>query len=219
MAAKETWQQRDAREKAEREIVTQTIAAVADLLGATFDEREGHSIQLRAADYVVHVYHNAWKSRIHLSGSFPPDIARHRVQSGSSADPICAITVSATRPAQQVAREIERRIAPVYRELYAALAERAAKYNQAETAKDNQADRIAHAGRGERLGERDPWRMHDYYRTRYVAFGGKRWSNEPCGEAEVTGIHKPSISMKLYNLTPDLAEYIASLLGEWAEEE
>jgi len=25
--------------------------------------------------------------------------------------------------------------------------------------------------------------------------------------------------MKLYNLTPDLAEYIASLLGEWAEEE
>jgi hypothetical protein len=218
MAAKETWQEREAREQTERTIVAATIAMVADLLHATIDDREGHALQLRAPDYTVHIYHNTWKSRLHLSGSFPPDLARHRVQSGSHAAPECAITVSATRPAQQVAREIERRIAPVYRELYTVLAERAAKYNKAETAKENQADRIAYAGRGERLGERDPWRRHDYYPTRYVTFGGKRFSNQPCGEAEITGIHEPSISMKLYNLTPDLAEYIASLLGEWAEE-
>ena len=180
---KETWQQREAREAAERAIVEQTIAQVAHLLHATVDSREGH-----------------------------------RVQSGSQADPQCSITVTAYRPADQIAREIQRRIVPVYRQLYRDLAERNARYTKTEDAKEQQADRIAYAGRGQRLGERDPWRRHEHYPTRYVTFGGERWSNQPCGEAEITGVDKPSISMKLYNLTPELAEYIAALFGEWAED-
>ncbi len=218
MGEKETWQERKAREKAEERIVATTLPAVADLLGATIGTREGGTIMIYAPDYTVYCYHDTWKSRLRLSGSFDPDLHRHRIQGGSQADPVCAISVDVHRPAKDIARDIERRLAPLYRQLHKTFTERNARYVAGETAKQDQAQRIVHAGRGEQIGERDPWRRHDFYPTRYVLIGGGRFTNSPSGEVEITGIDKPSISMKLYNLTPELAEYIASLLGEWAEE-
>lgn len=215
---KMTWQERQAKEKAERALVMATLTELAAILGGTLDAQEGKTTWLHCADYSIHIYHNEWKSRLHISGSFPHDIERHRIQSGSQADPDCSITVGANRQAAQIAKEIERRIVPTYHTLHAIFTERATKYNKSETEKEKQAVRIAAAGQGQRLGERDPWRRHEYYPTRYVVFGGKRFSSQPSGEAEITGIDKPSISMKLYNLPPELAEHIASLLGEWGDD-
>jgi hypothetical protein len=217
--AKETYKERQVREDAERQVVAATLPQLAALLGATLVKREGDSHHLIGDGYTLHVYHATWKGRLHISGIFDHHLQQQRRTSGSQADPELLITVDPHRPAPAIAQDIRRRLLPDYLALHHQLHQRHAKYTREETAKQTQAQRIAYAGQGQIIGERDPWRRNEFYPRRVILFGGGRFGGDPSGEAEITGIERPSISMKLYNLTPELAEYIASLLGEYTPEQ
>ena len=228
-----TWQERQAKEDAERAIVLAKVPEVAAQLGATYQIDEYRMVRIIGPDWQIRMYHNTHDNRLHISGAFPHDLWKHHRNSGPGADPACTFTVSPARPAGAIARDITARILPVYRHIYGLLTSRQQAHDRLQTAKNDQAQRIAAAGRGKIAQDRHLG-ANDTYATVTTYFGATVTSGQPWGKAEIsgytidmsgrdpTGIASPktiTVNMELHQIPPELAEYIASLLGEWAEDE
>jgi len=139
--SEETYEERVARERREEEErneKTRTlILAVCKILKFTPVEKKDDSwhyvyMDAKKGEESIHFSSGGYqmKDRIRISGSFP------RTEKGESVDPYRygekrhEITVSLAKTPQQIARDIERRFLPRYRELFGGVVERVNKSNQ-----------------------------------------------------------------------------------------
>lgn len=216
-----TWQQRNEWEAAQQAMINTKLLDVAALLGFEVHSNNDYRSQiLRCGTVALYCYFDAWHNRLNISDYMPYEFREHRITSGNHPDPNCAITVNPDRPAAAIASDIQRRLLPVYEKLYADLEERHAKHTSEKDSEMSLAQRIAAAGRGH-VQQPTIYRAHDPFRRPVAVFGAHPLNGAysgPHGSAEVSAYGKLHAKMTLYDVPPELAEFIASLLGEWADQ-
>lgn len=216
-SAKKNYVERNAWAEAQREIVATTMAEVARLLGCQIEHRESNVFFLTCSAFRLHVLFNDWKNRISISDMIGHPLTEHRISSGSHADPLCHMTVDPDRPADQIATAITRRLLPTYHALHATLLARHQKASAEKDAEMSLARQIAAHGRGQVL-DVNPMRPH-YSEAIKASMGAGFGKPGPSGTAEISAYRGLHASITLRNVPPELAVYIASLLGEWGGDE
>ena len=222
--AKMTWQERNAWQEEHTALAQEKFKAVAVLLGWDYSTGDSDSksatLSKPLSSYAIHCYFKDWKDRLTFMGRFPQRLAQHRIHSGSSMDLECDITVSPGKAPERIVRDLQARLLPNYTALYNELEQRHRKHVKQIDEMDNLAQSIAKHGNGS-VSEMHSQRYADKYgmnRRPMAHFGAKVTSGAPYGSAEISSYNKLHATMELRNVPPELAEYIASLLGEWSEE-
>ncbi len=136
----ETYEERIRRERRDEEARNEKTRAlileVLKILKFTPAERKDESchyvyVDAKKGEQSIHFSSGGYqmKERIKISGTFP------RTEKGESIDPYRygekrhEITVSISKPSKQIARDIERRFLPRYRELFSSVIEKVNKSN------------------------------------------------------------------------------------------
>jgi hypothetical protein len=183
-----------------------TMADVAALLGWPAGSEEYQAARYQAGGMAFTARFDDGKRRISITGYLPGELGRHA--RGET------ITVAANRPAPQIAQEIRRRLLPPMEQQLARARVAEDTRLASEAATRATAARIAAAGASEVYGGGSTG-YHDAYK---VALGTRLGPGHRGPYGTATIVYADRVEMQLRDLPPELAEHIASLLGEYRTE-
>jgi hypothetical protein len=211
----ETWQEREAREDAHQAMCKQKLQDVATAIGFKY-VAEGGDIELQNPKHPEQVL-CCWIDHDHQKITFTGRLGDlqqfHDTNTwgGHQPDFYPRIGVSSSRKAVDIASDVAKRLLPGYRVLLKELAVRKDAHDAKERSIDDLAASIARAGN-------TTWHEgdHSQYHDRLIGLGSrKNGSGEPTGTARVNGLG--GVYIELRNLTPELAQHIAAIMGEYVE--
>ena len=209
---KMNWRERNARELARIAEIESKIPELARILGVNVLQKDSDKRwELQFGRYLLVLHYDNWKDRITVYANF---LNLHSFRWHGN-DSECLITISPNKTAEKIANDIQKRLIPDCDALYTVLVQRSNIKNRIEGERDAVAQAIAAHGNGRVIPE------NQYAPKRHeaiAAFGSKNFG-ETSGQAKVTNSETfgLSISMELRNVPPELANYIASLFGEYGE--
>jgi len=175
-----------------------TVDATADTPGAHLAHPDGRRLFL-------HVPYNA-RGRLAIRGVYPPVDSVY----GRDADPV-EITVSVTRPAEAVAREITKRLLPAYEPRLTHAVARAARRAAEQAQRDEVADRLRQALPGTRVITPD---RHHYPRLA-LSLHSRPGAWQGSGEVYPGG----TVQLTLHNVPADLAVALLKTLHQYDQDQ
>ncbi len=205
--AKMTWQERELRETERLIDIASKVQYLATVLECAIKQDEPNRWIFQFDRYTISLRYDAWKDRITLYGNFG---ALHQYK--QSGDTECYITISPGKTVEKMARDIQARLIPECEELAKLLTQRQSVSNKRLNDRSTLAETIAASGNGKVTTSMHGYQPHS--ESAYARFGSNSFG-EPWGKAEIQSYGGLHVTMELRNVPPELAAYIASLFGEY----
>lgn len=207
---KMTQQERQAQE---------TFKAVAALLEWKYVQTQYTTANLLkpGTEYKISCYYNSYKNTMTYTGIFPQHLDRH---SKNNNERFHSISISPLKEPAKIVHCIQLRLLPSYLATWVLLDQRNKEYIKRDIAQQSLAMSIAEHGNGSTV-KQGKYQREDIYKQEVIHFGSKKQElrgKAPWGKAEVDRYGSLLVRMELHNIPQELAEYIASLLGEWSDE-